>query len=82
MVDGVQKREQQIPGFKYGIVRASSERDNLTTTNYSHFWNLKAKNSLGSFYNWSHLDLETGSDTDPNYDLQKVSETECYMAIP
>lgn len=80
-IDGVNKKTQVVTGMKYGVALASSERNSLTATNYSHFWNLKEKNNLGSFYNWLTLDFYRNP-TDPEYTLNIISNTACEMYKP
>jgi len=58
----------------------SSERNTTSgDTNYSHFWDLKQMNSSGAWSYWS--DLHQYMDNDPNYYLNKISNTECYMQL-
>jgi len=63
--------------WTHGISVCSSERNDLGDTNYSHFWSLKYMNSNGTLYSWT--DLRPGTDNDPEYYLEKYSDTECYM---
>lgn len=79
-VDGVYKNLQvDLEGFRYGYAMVSSERNSLDETNYSHFWGLRKRDSAGNWYYWSYLPSTPYSDNDPEYDLTKVSNTECKM---
>ncbi len=80
-IDGVQKLAIDMGGWKYGTSRANSERQNLNETNYAHFWNLRSKNSQGYYYDWSNLQKHAVSN-DPQYILNKISNTECYVQLP
>lgn len=66
-----------IGGFRKGYSIASSERGNLRDTNYSHFWNLRKRDYSGNWYYWANLSLL--ADTDSEYRLVKISNTECYI---
>ena len=63
--------------FSKGFSVASSERNILNETNYSHFWNLRYKSWNGRWYNWK--DLREFYDNDPGYKLKKFSNTRCQM---
>lgn len=76
-VDGVLKGREKMLGWKSGWSTASSERGNTSDTNYSHFWGLQSRNSSATWYNWSNLEELT--DNDPNYYLNKISDTEVFM---
>lgn len=75
-VDGVRKMTVGLL-FTNGYSCASSERMELKESNYSHFWSLSKRNSTGTWYSWSNLSVL--SDNDPNYYLNKISNTECYV---
>jgi hypothetical protein len=76
-IDGVLKWEVNLGGWKQGYALAASERWDEKDSNYSHFWNLRKRDSSGNWYNWTNLQVYV--DTDPDYWLNKVSNTECYM---
>lgn len=75
-VDGVSKLTKTL-SFQKGYSEASSERDSLGDTNYSHFWSLRKRNSVGNWYAWTNL-IQI-YDNDPDYYLRKISNTACYM---
>lgn len=76
-VDGSTKMEQGLEGWCAGYALASSERNDSGETNYSHFWNLKKRDSSGNWSNWSAL--KQYKDNDPSYYLKRVTDSECYM---
>ncbi|MEW6448058.1 MAG: hypothetical protein AB1426_08220 [Bacillota bacterium] len=79
-LDGSELATVDLKGkFTYGYSLASSERNNSGDTNYSHFWGLQDRNSSGVWYSWSNL--SQWKDNDPDYRLNKVSNTECYMQL-
>ena len=80
-VDGTQKLERTYStSYRCGMTVCSSERNTTSgDTNYSHFWALRWMNSSGTWSNWS--DLRQFMDNDPDYDLNKISNTECFMEI-
>jgi len=79
-IDGVKKWTTTFSGFTYGYTTASSERETLNDTNYSHFWMLYKKDNYNVWSTWSNLTQLL--DNDPNYNLRKVTNYECYMEIP
>ena len=79
-VDGVYQNLEVDLGFQKGISLVSSERNSGDETNYSHFWNLRKRDSAGNWYYWSNLQLR--EDNDPEYRLNKISNTECYVQTP
>jgi len=77
-VDGTKKYERAYDNYQKGVTMCSSERDSISgDTNYSHFWSLKWMNSSGTWSYWS--DLGRYIDNDPDYYLNEISNTECYM---
>jgi len=79
-VDGTQKLERTYSsGFQYGASICSSERNESSDTNYSHFWSLRYKNSSDTWSNW--YDLRELLDNDQDYRLVINSDTSCYMQL-
>lgn len=79
-VDGTQKLERTYSsGFRNGAPVCSSERNEQSDTNYSHFWSLRYKNSSDTWADW--YDLRLYMDNDPDYRLVKNSNTSCYMQL-
>lgn len=63
--------------YRKGNSVCSAERNALGDSNYGHFWGLSQMNSGGTWSNWTNL--VNFVDNDPNYYLNKISNTECYM---
>jgi hypothetical protein len=77
-VDGVLKHTvSSLGGFRKGYSIASSERGDLRDTNYSHFWGLRYRDYIGTWYYFTNLQLL--ADTDPEYYFKKISNTEFYV---
>lgn len=64
-------------GWKYGTVLTASERDSYGDSNWSHFKGLRKRDSSGNYYYWTNL--TQWFDTDPDYRLNKISNTEHYV---
>lgn len=77
-VDGVLRHTvSSLGGFRKGYSFASSERNDRRETNFSHFWNLRKRDSGGNWYYFSNLQCLI--DSDPDYLFDKVSNTEFYV---
>lgn len=76
-VDGSSVWEVDMAGWQYGYSLASSERNTVYDSNWSHFWNLQKRDSSGNWYSWGALSQYT--DTDPYFYINKISETEHYV---
>lgn len=76
-VDGTYQNWEFDLGFNKGMSLVSSERNNGDETNYSHFWNLRKRDSAGNWYYWTNL--QEHEDKDPEYRLNIISNTECYV---
>ncbi|MEW6772221.1 MAG: hypothetical protein AB1330_12695 [Bacillota bacterium] len=76
-LDGIFKIERYVWNFRQGYTVVSSEHSAPDETNYSHFWSLKRRDSAGNWNYWTNLSLY--EDNDPDYYLNKVSNTECYV---
>lgn len=75
-IDGSLFHSGGMSGFQAGLSTASSERDDSLETNYSHFWDLQSRNSVG-WYPWTSNAVLI--DTDPEYRRNWVSNTEFYV---
>lgn len=75
-VDGTLKNQELVGNYTSGVSMASSERNASGDTNYSHFWGMKFKYN-STWYNWTNLNQ--CMDNDPDYYLNKINNTECYM---
>ncbi|MEW6172735.1 MAG: hypothetical protein AB1510_06650 [Bacillota bacterium] len=75
-VDGVFKYEKLLH-FERGTSLASSERNRLDETNYSHFWGLETRTYDGIWDDW--FSLVEFLDSDPGYRLKPITNTECEM---
>lgn len=77
LVDGTEKYQKAL-SFTLGTPQASSERSTLDDTNYSNFYDLRKRSKTsGTWYDWK--DLQLYWDYDPEYKLQKNSNTACSM---
>lgn len=63
--------------FGRGTPSAGSEKKIVNDTNYAHWWSMRLKRSQGDYRNW--LDLRQLGDTDPNYRLNEISNTEFFV---
>ncbi len=72
-VDGFLRHSAFLGGFRKGYSFGSSERNDLKETKYSHFWNLRKRDSSGNWYYFSNL--QCLADTDPDYKFVKFSNT-------
>jgi hypothetical protein len=76
---GAREHEREFDSSKFirGHSLGSSERESLSDTNYSHFWNLKSMDAYLNWYWWR--DTYCRLDDDPEYWFNKISDTEFYV---
>ncbi|MBE0448689.1 MAG: hypothetical protein IBX64_11450 [Actinobacteria bacterium] len=76
-IDGVARHDQLVPDITSAIVATNAETHDTADSNYGHWWSLQYWDKNAAQWKlWT--DLRQYKDNDPNYNLRKVTNTECY----